>query len=62
MGHFQYILKFWLIFPEMISDYGFVQIHPYFFGGIHGNKNDTSLRGLMGNQEKFSWYKGRWSI
>lgn len=48
MGHFQYGLKFWLIFPETISDYGFAQIHPYYFPGIHGNKNDPSLRDLMG--------------
>lgn len=48
MDDFQQDLKFWLIFPEVISDYGFAQIHSYFFPGIHGNINDTSLRGLMG--------------
>lgn len=48
----QYDLKFWLIFPEVISDYGFLQIHLYFFSGIHGNKNDTCLRGLVGANKR----------
>ena len=52
MGHFQYILKFWLIFPEMISDYGFVQIHPYFFGGIHGNKKWYIFERLNGQSRE----------
>lgn len=28
-------------------DYGFAQIHPYIFSGIHGNISDTSLRSLI---------------
>lgn len=47
MEHFQQGLKDLLIFPEVISDYGFAQIHSYFSPGIHGNINDTSLRGVM---------------
>lgn len=37
-----------LFFLEVISDYGFAQIHPYIFSSIHGNKSDTSLRSLIG--------------
>lgn len=54
MERFQEGLKFLLIFPQVISDYGFVKIHPCFFPSIHGNQNGISLKGLMGQLREAS--------